>query len=150
MPDATPTTPVRKTVTVNIPTERAFQLFTEEIASWWPLATHSVGGEKSKGVSLGTSVGDELIEVLEDGTSSVWGTVLRCDPPKSIAMTWHAGRPAEQATLLKLTFTANAGGTVVELVHSGFEVWEDAEQNAADYRDGWDTVLGRYVSHADA
>ncbi len=101
MPDATPTTPVRKTVTVNIPTERAFQLFTEEIASWWPLATHSVGGEKSKGVSLGTSVGDELIEVLEDGTSSVWGTVLRCDPPKSIAMTWHAGRPAEQATLLE-------------------------------------------------
>lgn len=78
---AVPTAPVRKSVMVPIAPERAFELFTIEIGAWWPRATHSVGLEHARCLSCGTSVGDELVETLNDGTTAVWGTVLESDPP---------------------------------------------------------------------
>jgi uncharacterized protein YndB with AHSA1/START domain len=141
-----PIAPVRKSVTVPVAPERAFELFIGEIGSWWPLATHSVGLERATGVSCGTSVGDELVETLSDGTTSVWGSVLESDPPHLIVLSWHAGRPAEDATRLELTFTASGdGGTVVELAHSGWERRADGEEQARGYDGGWDIVLSAYV-----
>ena len=147
MSEATvPAEPVRKSVTVPVAPERAFELFTSEIASWWPLATHSVGLERARGVSCGTSVGDQLVETLSDGTTAVWGSVLESDPPHRIVLSWHAGRSADDATRLELTFTASGdGGTIVELTHSGWERWADGEAQARGYNEGWDIVLADYV-----
>ena len=36
---------VVKTVTVPLPPEAAFSLFTDRIAEWWPLHTHSVAAD---------------------------------------------------------------------------------------------------------
>jgi uncharacterized protein YndB with AHSA1/START domain len=33
--------PVRKSVHVDAPPEHAFRVFTEHLADWWPIATHS-------------------------------------------------------------------------------------------------------------
>jgi uncharacterized protein YndB with AHSA1/START domain len=38
---ATETGPIQKTVLVPLPVEKAFQLFTDGIDSWWPFETHS-------------------------------------------------------------------------------------------------------------
>ncbi len=152
MSDVTvPIAPVHKSVTVPIPPGRAFELFTGEIDSWWPLATHSVGLERASGVSCGTSVGDRLVETLSDGTTAVWGSVVESDPPRRIIFSWHAGRAADDATRLELTFTAAGdGGTVVELTHSGWERWADGGTRAAGYSGGWAIVLARYVGAAAA
>jgi uncharacterized protein YndB with AHSA1/START domain len=140
------TAPVHKSVTVPIGPERAFDLFTTEIGTWWPLATHSVGLERASGVSCGTSVGDQLVETLSDGTTSVWGSVLESDRPRFIVWSWHAGRSADDATRLELTFTASGdGSTVVKLVHSGWERWADGQARARGYNEGWDVVLASYV-----
>ncbi len=150
MPDIrTPVAPVRKTVTVPIPPARAFEVFTSEIGSWWPVATHSVGLEHATGVLMGTNVGDQVVEQMDDGTTSVWGTLIRFDPPHELALTWHAGRPAENPTLLEITFTAAPEGTVVELVHSGFERWENGEATANNYFEGWNAVLSRFQARAE-
>jgi len=37
-------TPVIKIVTIRADQSRAFSRFTSEMASWWPLPSHSVGG----------------------------------------------------------------------------------------------------------
>lgn len=39
--------PVTKVVTVNRPLGEAFRIFTEGIATWWPLATHSIYGDRA-------------------------------------------------------------------------------------------------------
>ena len=39
--------PLVKSVVVAAAQERAFELFTAEIGQWWPLLTHSVGGESA-------------------------------------------------------------------------------------------------------
>jgi uncharacterized protein YndB with AHSA1/START domain len=149
MPDiTTPVAPVRKTVTVPIPPARAFEIFTNEIGLWWPLASHSVGLEHATAVSMGTAVGDQVVELKDDGTTSVWGTVVRSDPPNELALTWHAGRPAENPTLLEITFRLAPGGTDVELVHSGWERWANGGATANAYREGWIPVLSRFQAHA--
>ena len=40
---------VTRSVTVSASPERAFRAFTEEIGGWWPLQTHSLFGESSRG-----------------------------------------------------------------------------------------------------
>jgi uncharacterized protein YndB with AHSA1/START domain len=135
----TPVGPVRKSVTISVGPPRAFELFTRDIGQWWPLATHSVGLERATGIEFGAAVGDQLVETLADGRKEIWGTVLRSEPPHRIAFSWHPGRPKGEVTHVEVTFTPDsAGGTIVELVHSGWERWEDGETQAANYREGWD------------
>jgi uncharacterized protein YndB with AHSA1/START domain len=143
--------PVRKSVTVSVAPPRAFEFFTRDIGRWWPLATHSVGLAEAASVSFGVAVGDQLVETGAHGTKEIWGTVLRSEPPRRIAISWHPGRSEDEATLVEVTFTPDsAGGTVVELVHSGWERWADGETRADNYRQGWDPVLRAFVDQAGA
>ena len=89
---ANDTMPIRKTVTVPVTPQCAFELFTARIGEWWPLATHSVGEDQALGVVFGEGIGGRIVESLADGTTSVWGTITGWDPPRSVAYTWHAGR----------------------------------------------------------
>ncbi len=144
-----PTAPVRKRVQVALPPAEAFELFTAGIQRWWPLATHSVGEERAVAIHFPTGVGDQVVETLGDGTTAVWGTVLRSDPPRLVELTWHPGRDEGDATLLELRFEPDGtGGTGVELVHSGWERWEDGHARAASYEEGWDLVLGHFTDGA--
>lgn len=87
--------PLRKEVRVPQGIHEAFRLFTEEIGSWWPLASHSVGGERSRSVEVETRVGGRIVEVFTDDdgrdATAVWGTVVAWDPPHRLRITWHPG-----------------------------------------------------------
>lgn len=39
--------PVVKSVTVGQSVEDAFRIFTDQIGSWWPLDSHSMGADKA-------------------------------------------------------------------------------------------------------
>ena len=41
--------PVRKQRRVPLEPARAFELFTDSMATWWPLRTHSIGEEAATG-----------------------------------------------------------------------------------------------------
>jgi hypothetical protein len=45
MPEPTSALAIRKSLDVGVPVETAFRVFTEEIGSWWPLASKSVALE---------------------------------------------------------------------------------------------------------
>ena len=66
---------IRKTVLVDFTPEEAFDLFTARIASWWPVRTHSYGGDDVKTVVLEPHVGGRLYEVTDAGEQD-WGSVL--------------------------------------------------------------------------
>lgn len=141
--------PVRKTVTVPASPERAFELFTAGIGEWWPLATHSVSQDQATGVVFGTGIGGTIVESSADGTTSVWGTVTRWEPPRLLACTWHAGTPVAEATRVEVTFTpAGPGETVAQLVHTGWERPLDSTAARLGYDSGWDSVMARYAALA--
>jgi uncharacterized protein YndB with AHSA1/START domain len=133
-----------KTVTVPLDPDRAFDLFTKDIGSWWPLEPHSVGGATSLGVTFSES---GLVETLADGTATSWGEVVEWAPPSRVVVTWHPGEePGPGQTQVAVTFEPTSAGTVVRLEHSG---WERVQPSRRDgYDTGWDLVLGAFVSAA--
>jgi uncharacterized protein YndB with AHSA1/START domain len=139
---------VRRDVVVEAPAERAFEVFTSGIASWWPLATHSLEGDAATDVAIEPHVGGAVYEDGPKGRQE-WGEVTAWEPPSRLAFTWHLGRP-EQQTEVEVTFTPVGGATRVELVHSGWERLEDGVDKSAGYTQGWAMILDRYAGVAAA
>lgn len=143
--------PVVKEVRVPLSPADAFELFTARAASWWPLVTHSVGGEDAVACTFEPRVGGRLYETVRDGTEHTWGTILRWEPPARIALTWHPGRTPSTEQHLEVTFSRIEGGTLVRLVHTGWERLGKAGPEERDsYVRGWDFVLARFIVAAGA
>lgn len=141
---------LRKAVTVPQSPDEAFRLFTEEIATWWPLRTHSVGGESAVTVAFDLPR-RRLVETLAGGEVAIWGEVLEWDPPQGLRLSWHPGTPPDQATTVDVRFRANAaGGTEIVLVQADWERRPDGEERRQDYDTGWDLVLGGLIDGATA
>jgi uncharacterized protein YndB with AHSA1/START domain len=141
--------PVRKTLTVDCSPERAFRVFTGEIASWWPMKTHSIHHEKVTDVVLEPREGGEMYEVAEGGEREHWASVLAYEPPRRLVLAWQVNPETAAPTEIEVTFTPEGDGTRVELEHRN---WEQAGESAPGMRDnyetGWDLVLAPFVQRA--
>ena len=138
--------PIVKVVTVAARPEQAFRRFTEEIATWWPLRTHSVGEERAETVIFEGFVGGRIVERIRGGEEAVWGMVTVWQPPLRVAFTWHPGDDPSKAQDVDLRFTAVGNQTKVELRHSGFErLGAKAARARRAYPLGWTYVLGLYA-----
>jgi uncharacterized protein YndB with AHSA1/START domain len=144
----TATETIRKEIFVDASPETAFRVFTEQIAQWWPLATHGIYLEERDTVNFEDRDGWKLIERATDGRENVWGEVLDYEFASRLRMTWHPGRSAdEMPTEVELTFTADRDGTTVVLEHSGWEkCTEERRAVRASYDGGWEKVLAEYTS----
>lgn len=138
--------PLVKTVTVPLNRDAAFRRFTEQMAAWWPLATHSVGEADAESVTFGAGTGEAITERLRDGTEHVWGTVLDWDPPRRVTFTWHPGRDASRDQVVDVVFRESGGCTEVELTHTGWDsLGDQALELRSGYDQGWGKVLGFYA-----
>jgi uncharacterized protein YndB with AHSA1/START domain len=136
---------ITKEIHVDAPPETAFKVFTERIAEWWPLDTYSV----FQGETTVAFEGDRIVERLGD-EETVWGEVLDFEVAGRLRFTWHPGRPDdEEPTEVEVTFAADGDGTLVTLVHGGWErLSEERRVGRVDYDNGWPHVLGRYAALA--
>jgi uncharacterized protein YndB with AHSA1/START domain len=134
---------IRKSVTVKAAVEAAFKAFTDEITTWWPLATHSYGGEKATEAVFEGRNGGRVFERREDGTEADWGEVIAWEPPHRFVLEWKIW-PSE----VEVRFSYESEGvTRVDLEHRGWErAREGAEQMRESYDGGWEVVLGAFAS----
>jgi uncharacterized protein YciI len=136
--------PIHREIFVDADPQTAFEVFTERIGRWWPVAEHSVHG-------AGGSVafdGGQIIERAADGATSVWGTVTRWEPPKVLAFSWYPGKTPDRASHVEITFAAADDQTLVTLEHTGWEVFADPAAARAEYDQGWPAVLDGYREYA--
>jgi uncharacterized protein YndB with AHSA1/START domain len=141
---------VEKSVTVSVPVERAFEVFTAEIGTWWPLRTHAVDTERSETVVMEGRVGGRLYERTPSGEEHVWGTLVAWEPPNRIVYSWHPGRGEETAQEVEITFGPEGEGTRVDIRHYGWERLGDRlEETIASYNEGWNKVIAVYAQAAE-
>ena len=140
------TDPIEKTVTVPLPPHEAFDLFTKDIAKWWPLDSHSLSasdGQTAANVTIDPREGGQIIETQPDGETAPWATVTEWTPGARLSLDWYVGRDPSEATQITVTFTPEGPGTRVDLTHGGFAVLASAAtETMAGYQTGWDHVLG--------
>jgi uncharacterized protein YndB with AHSA1/START domain len=148
---------VRQSVSVPIPPERAFRLFTEEIGTWWPQDSHKLSDGPITEV-FETREGGRWYELAEDGGECTVGTLLVWEPPARFVMAWQL-TPAweyepdtDRATQVEVTFEAQAeGGTRVTLEHRGFESYGEPGgemRDAVGGKEGWPVLMERYAEVA--
>ena len=72
-------------------------------------------------------------------------------PPQRVVMAWRPHSMPEPPTDVEVTFTARAGGTLVELEHRGWERLSDGfrAELYEVYARGWVTTLGCFAAAAD-
>jgi uncharacterized protein YndB with AHSA1/START domain/uncharacterized protein YciI len=143
--------PLRRQIVVPADPATAFKVWTDEIATWWPLERFSVYGDRAA-VSF---VDGRLVERGPDGGEATWGEVLDWEPPDRLRITWHPGRDAARATEVEVRFEAVEDfsgpglgpATLVTLVHRGWERLADPQAARDEYENGWPVVVGRYGRH---
>jgi uncharacterized protein YndB with AHSA1/START domain len=137
----TATEAIRKTVLVDFTPADAFDLFTQKIASWWPVRTHSYGGDEVTNVVFEPHVGGRVYEVTEQGEQA-WGRVREWEPGSRFLLEWLIGDAS--GTEIEVTFEPAGPGSRVVLEHRGFSTSDPRER----YTNGWDVVLAPFVETA--
>lgn len=147
-------TSVRKTVTVNAPIERAFDVFTSGFDSWWPRSHHIAKVDMAEAI-LEPRAGGRWYERGADGSECDWGTVLEYDRPNHVALSWRLNGDfaydpdPEHQSRVDVRFTPeSATVTHVELVHSQLdrhgETWR-ALRDGVSSDGGWAGLLETFA-----
>ena len=79
---------ITKSVVVNVSQQRAFDVFTTGIDSWWPRA-HHLGATPLKESVIEPREGGGWYGICEDGTKDHAGHVIKWDPPNSVILAWQ-------------------------------------------------------------
>jgi uncharacterized protein YndB with AHSA1/START domain len=149
--------PVRYSVTVPIPAEQAFTLFTEGFNSWW--IGHHIGKADLAEAVLEPRVGGRWYERDVDGSECDWGTVLEFQPPGRLVVTWQINSQWQydpdraRASEVEVLFTEKDGHTTVDLEHRHIERHgEGAEEVARGVsgEGGWPAIMELFVKVAAA
>ena len=144
---------ISKSAVVSATPERAFEVFTEEIATWWPYETHSVEGSSDgdtvpRTVVFETGPDGRIYEIMSTGEEAHWANVGAWDPPHRFVLEWKVNPKAIATTEVEVRFMPEGDGTRVELEHRGFErLGEKAESTYESYAGGWPTVLQKFVDN---
>ena len=83
-----PIPPITGTVTVGVPIDQAFAVFTGSIDTWWPHEYH-IGQADVAEVILEPREGGRWYERGVDGSECDWGRVLVWEPPHRLVFTWQ-------------------------------------------------------------
>jgi uncharacterized protein YndB with AHSA1/START domain len=141
--------PVRKTLTVACSPERAFEVFTGEVGSWWPTHRFSIHEDKVTDVVIEPREGGEMYELAEGGKREHWARVVAWEPPKRLVLDWKVNPETDAPTEIEVTFTPEGDGTRVELEHRHWErAGEGAPAMRENYETGWDLVLAPFADKA--
>jgi uncharacterized protein YndB with AHSA1/START domain len=144
-------TPIRKTLTVPLRPDAAFDLFARRLPDWWPTDRHSRSAARKarpRAVTVTPGLGGGIEEITDQGQRTVWARFTAWDPGRRLSMQWHFDEE-EAATDVVVTFTPEGTGTRVDLTHGA------AERPGADVagargmgRSCWETALARFGAAA--
>ncbi len=150
--------PVRKDIVIETSQARAFRVFTEEHAAWWPLATHHIAEKPAATAVIEPRAGGRWFERAADGSECLWGKVLVWDPPGRLVLSWEIGADWKHhdgfSTEVEIRFVAlGPARTRVELEHRQLERFADAAESmraAFDSDEGWTGILKLFAARAAA
>jgi uncharacterized protein YndB with AHSA1/START domain len=149
--------PIQKTILVATSAERAFQVFSGEMSTWWPLASYHIGTADATSVVIEPFVGGRWFERGVDGSECDWGRVRTWDPPRLLVLSWEISGdwqhdPSIQ-TEVEVRFTAEGASTRVDLEHRLLHYYggKAAEMRGVfDSEQGWKGLLDAFAARASA
>jgi uncharacterized protein YndB with AHSA1/START domain len=148
--------PLGGRVTVGVPIERAFRVFTASFNTWWPHQYHIGQAEIAEAI-LEPREGGRWYERGVDGSECDWGRVLAWEPPHRLVVTWQINgqwqydADPEHASEIEVRFTADGPEqTKVELEHRLLDRLVDGKalRDGITGGGGWSTNLELFAKAA--
>lgn len=147
---------VRKSVVVAAPLAVAFEVFTAQIETWWPMASHHIGDADCAAVVIEPRAGGRWYERGVDGVECVWGQVLVWEAPRRVVLVWQLSAQFRYDptihTEVDVRFVAvDAQTTRVELEHRGLDAYGAdalAMHEAFSSPNGWNGMLEHFAEVA--
>jgi uncharacterized protein YndB with AHSA1/START domain len=152
-----PSVPAIQTkITVDVPIEHAFKVFTSTFDAWWPREFHIGRVEMSEAI-IEPKQGGRWYERGIDGSECDWGRVLVWEPPYRLVITWQINGnwqfdpdPARASEVEVLFSEDGPEQTTVELTHQYFDRLESAQIVYEAIRDegNWSELLEEFAKIA--
>lgn len=148
-----PIPPITATVSIAVPIEQAFAVFTGTFDRWWPRQYH-IGKAEVAEIVLEPHERGRWFERGVDGTECDWGRVLAWEPPDRLLLTWQINGAwqfepdPDRASEVEVRFTAeHPGHTTVEVEHRHFERMDDGQavRDAIRGGGGWALLLDGFA-----
>jgi uncharacterized protein YndB with AHSA1/START domain len=147
-------TSVNRSILVEAPIERAFEVFTKRFGSFKPVE-HNLLAVKIAETVFEPRVGGYLYDRGVDGSECRWARVLAYDPPHRVLLSWNISprwqieSDPDKASEWEVRFTAETPQrTRVEIEHRKLERhgqgWEGVRDGVAGDQ-GWPLYLQRYA-----
>lgn len=138
--------PIEKAVVVPCDQQLAFEVFVDDMASWWPLHQRSVSmihGNSAVTLRVDPREGGQIIEISDAGDQHLWGAFSRYSRFDYVSMDFHMGMPADMASFLEIRFEAiDDKQTRVKLRQSNWEAFGDLAEAMFDgYQKGWEIIF---------
>jgi uncharacterized protein YndB with AHSA1/START domain len=148
---------VRRTITVAVSQQHAFEVFSTQFGAWWP-KEYSISEAGMADFVLEPKVGGRWYEVGADGQECDTGSVTAFEPPDRLTLAWHLNErfqydpdPAHASEVEVRFIAEDPTHTRVELEHRGFERHGAGAQGVHDGVDqGWSYCLELFAKQAAA
>jgi uncharacterized protein YndB with AHSA1/START domain len=148
---------VRKAIRVEAPREVAWQTFTEQMRTWWPLAVYKIGKANAVDAVIEPHVGGRWYERGDDDSTCDWGRVLVWEPPSRLVLSWDINGDFQYVpglgTEIEVRFIAeNESTTRVELEHRRFDRFGDRRDQMRiifDETGDWGKQLALFAEAAE-
>lgn len=154
----------RVTVSVAVPPEVAFEVFTAEIDRWWLPGRRFRNAGNSRGIMrIEPEVGGRIFEsferagethIVQVGDITVW------EPARRLVFSWrNANFAPQESTEVEVEFTGSPAGTTVTVTHRGWSALPEGHparhgQAGPDFSRmlgmWWGELLGSLRTHAAA
>jgi uncharacterized protein YndB with AHSA1/START domain len=146
--------PVRTSVHVNAPPERAFEIFTSGIGRWWP-KTHTIGSVELDRPVIEPRSGGRWYQLAVDGSECEIGKVAAYEPPARLLLIWQLtpefSYDPDLVTEVEILFTPEGDGTRVDLEHRDLERMgdkADAMRETVSGPGGWPALLQLFADQS--
>jgi uncharacterized protein YndB with AHSA1/START domain len=148
-------TSVRASIVVEAAIERAFEVFTVGIGSWFPSEYNLLSTEIAERV-FEPRVGGRVYDRGADGSECHWGRVLGYEPPHRVVISWDISprwqieTDAEKTSEVEVRFTSEGPDrTRVDLEHRNLDRhgpgWEQT-RDAIGGDGGWPGCLRAFAA----
>ena len=149
-------TAIKKTVVVNVNQQRAFDVFTTGIDSWWP-RSHHIGDSPLDESIIEPKEGGRWYGRSVDGSESPAGRVLVWEPPNRLVLAWQITGEwrydPDFVTEVEVNFIAEDGKrTRVELEHRNLDRFGKHETQMRETftsDGGWTGLMQMFAAAAE-
>ena len=148
---------VRKVIKVQARQELAWQVFTQQMGTWWPLAAYKIGRANAVDAIIEPRAGGRWYERGEDGSTCDWGHVLVWEPSSRLVLSWDINADFQYdpalRTEIEVCFIAEKDGfTRVELEHRRLDRYGDRRDEMRTIYDksgDWGQLLALFAQTAE-